>query len=97
MLADEGLIERAARLGPRVLEAIQAIESPVVRDVRGRGLLIGVELTGAARPYCERLLARGVLCKETHEHVIRIAPPLVTEEADLDWMVEQLRAALTTG
>jgi ornithine--oxo-acid transaminase len=53
---------------------------------------VGIELSEPARPYCLRLLERGVLCKETHDRVIRLAPPLVTEEADLDWMVEQVRA-----
>jgi ornithine--oxo-acid transaminase len=92
VIADEGLVERAARLGPPVLSAVKTIESALVQDVRGRGLLVGIELSEPARPYCLRLLERGVLCKETHDRVIRLAPPLVTEEADLDWMVEQVRA-----
>lgn len=95
VLTDEGLIERAARLGPPLIDALRDIASGLVREVRGKGLLVGIELEGAARPYCEHLLARGVLCKETHDHVIRLAPPLVTEERDLDWLVEQVRAVLT--
>jgi ornithine--oxo-acid transaminase len=95
VLDDEGLIERARRLGPPVLAALRAIESPLVRDVRGRGLLIGIELSTAARPYCERLLDAGVLCKETHECVIRLAPPLVTSDDDVNWMIERVRSVLT--
>ena len=95
VLEDEGLVERAARLGPGLIQSLQALQSPVVRDVRGRGLLVGIELSGRARPYCERLLERGVLCKETHDNVIRLAPPLVVSEGDLAWMVEQVRAVLS--
>jgi ornithine--oxo-acid transaminase len=97
VLRDEQLIERSARLGKVLLDALRAIESPVIREIRGIGLLAGVELTVPARLYCERLLERGVLCKETHEHVIRLAPPLVIEEADLLWMVDQLRGVLAAG
>ena len=94
VLRDEQLIERSARLGPVLLDALRTIRSSVVREVRGLGLLAGVELTVPARPYCEQLLERGVLCKETHDRVIRLAPPLVIEESDLLWMVEQVRAVL---
>lgn len=94
VLRDEGLVERAHVLGERLLGALRAIRSAVVREVRGRGLLAGIELVEAARPYCERLLARGVLVKETHDYVIRIAPPLVIDEADLDWMIDQVREVL---
>ena len=95
VLRDEQLIERSERLGHVLLDALLAIKSPVVREVRGLGLLVGVELNVPARPYCEQLLERGVLCKETHEKVIRLAPPLVIDETDLLWMVEQLRVVLT--
>lgn len=95
VLRDEQLIERSARLGPVLMDALRAIDSPVVADIRGVGLLAGVELHEPARPYCERLLERGVLCKETHDYVIRLAPPLVIDEADLLWMVEQLKVVLT--
>lgn len=94
VLREERLVERSAELGALLLETLSSIRSSVVREVRGVGLLAGVELTTAARPYCERLLERGVLCKETHERVIRLAPPLVIERADLLWMVEQLRDVL---
>jgi ornithine--oxo-acid transaminase len=86
------LPERAARLGALALEGLAALRrSPLVKDVRGRGLLIGIELVEPARPFCERLLERGVLCKETHDHVIRLAPPLVISEEDLYWMIEQVK------
>jgi ornithine--oxo-acid transaminase len=96
VLRDENLIERSASLGRVLLDEISRIKSPVVAGVRGRGLLAGIELTVPARSYCERLLERGLLCKETHERVIRIAPPLVIEEADLRWMIDQLSAVLTS-
>jgi 4-aminobutyrate aminotransferase-like enzyme len=62
----------------------------VVRSVRGRGLLVGIELDRPARPYCEQLMMRGVLCKDTHDTVIRLAPPLVIDEADLRWMAREI-------
>ncbi len=95
ILEDDALAERAARLGEALLARLRGVASPVVREVRGRGLLIGIELTVAARPFCERLAERGVLCKETHEFVIRLAPPLVIAEADLSWMADQVIEVLT--
>ena len=94
VLRDEKLIERAGRLGAVLLRELKSLEGPLVRQVRGRGLLVGVELTTPARPYCERLMELGILCKETHDFVIRLAPPLVIEEDDLAWMIERLRSAL---
>src|SRR5512140_74828 len=76
-LVDEKMIERSAEMGAYFLEQLRQIESANVKDVRGKGLWIGVEMTGRARPYCEALMKEGILCKETHEHVIRFAPPLV--------------------
>ena len=95
VIEEEGLVERAATLGVVLHEALRTIGGPVLREVRGRGLLAGLELARPARQYCERLLERGVLCKETHERVIRIAPPLIIEEHELSWMVEQIRAVLS--
>jgi len=94
VIRDEALVARSARLGAVLLDALKRIDSPVVHEIRGVGLLAGVELREPARPFCERLLERGVLCKETHERVIRLAPPLVIDEVDLLWMVEQLRDVL---
>ena len=95
VLVDEKLVERSAELGEYLLTKLRAIESPVIREVRGRGLWIGVELTVAARPYCERLMQEGMLCKETHDHVIRLAPPLVITREEIDWAVERLKKVLS--
>ena len=96
VLIDEKLVERSAELGEYLLAKLRAIESPVIREVRGRGLWIGVELTVAARPYCERLMQEGMLCKETHDHVIRLAPPLVITREEIDWAVERLKKVLAS-
>jgi ornithine--oxo-acid transaminase len=97
VLVEERMVENAATLGAHVLARLQAIRSPHVREVRGRGLMIGIELhhsAGGARRYCEALMRRGLLCKDTHGHIIRIAPPLVLQRAEADWMVDQLEAVL---
>ncbi len=94
VLVDEKLVERSAELGAYFLEKLGGIRSPVIKEVRGRGLWIAIELTGAARPYCEALKQEGMLCKETHEHVIRLAPPLVITREDIDWAVERIRKVL---
>jgi ornithine--oxo-acid transaminase len=97
VLLEEGLIERSAELGAYLLGRLRRLESPYVKEVRGRGLFVGVELhqeAGGARRFCEALAARGVLCKETREHVIRICPPLVITREQIDWAVEQIAAVL---
>ncbi|MGK2935482.1 MAG: ornithine--oxo-acid transaminase [Gemmatimonadaceae bacterium] len=91
VLGDEELAQRSDELGTWFLGEIAKIEHPEIREVRGRGLLIGIELTVPARKSCEALKDLGMLCKETHDKVIRIAPPLVVERDDLAWAVEQLR------
>ena len=91
VITDEHLVERSAELGRWLLDAVRAIAHPDIADVRGRGLMVGIELRVPARAYCEALMQRGVLCKETHEHVIRLSPPLVTSRDDLAWAVEVLR------
>ena len=95
VIVDEGLVRRSAVLGAYFLDRLRAIESPVIREVRGRGLWIGIELDRAARPYCEALKDSGVLCKETHERVIRIAPPLVIGADEIDWALERIQKVLT--
>ena len=95
VLIDEKLVERSAELGEYFLAKLKAISSPIIKDIRGRGLWIGVELTVAARPYCERLMQEGMLCKETHDHVIRLAPPLVITRGEIDWAVDRLKKVLT--
>lgn len=94
VLDDERLAERSRELGAWFLGELRKLRSPRIHEVRGRGLLIGVELTGPARPVCEALMARGVLCKETHDTVLRFAPPLVTHRDDLAWALEQIDAVL---
>ena len=94
ILSDEKLIERSERLGAAFLQQLRTLRSPHIKEIRGRGLLIGIELTSAARPFCEALMHKGVLCKGTHATVLRVAPPLVIEEADLTWALEQLRQVL---
>jgi len=92
VLKDEELVERSARLGAWFLNELKQIRHADISEVRGKGLLIGVELNVPARRYCERLKELGLLCKETHEFVIRIAPPLVISEEDLQWAVERIRS-----
>ena len=97
VLVEEGMVENADHVGARLRAGLVALGSPHVKEVRGRGLLIGVELhreAGGARPFCEALRARGLLCKETHDHTIRVAPPLVLTEDQCDWVIEQFAAVL---
>ncbi len=97
VLIEEGMIENSARLGDYFLSEMKKIKSPVVKEYRGMGLFIGVELhaeAGGARHYCEKLLHRGLLCKETHENVIRFAPPLIITRDDIEWALEQIEAVL---
>jgi ornithine--oxo-acid transaminase len=94
VIVDEDLAARSASLGAYAIEYLKDLRSPHIVEVRGKGLWIGIELSTAARPFCEALKERGVLCKETHEHVMRLAPPLVISKADLDWGLGQIRAVL---
>jgi len=97
VLIEEELAKRAARLGPYFQEALRCIQSPLIKEVRGKGLLIGVELRPgriSARQVCERLMHHGVLSKETHGTVIRFAPPLIINAEEIDWVVEQVRRSL---
>ncbi len=97
VLVEERLAERAAELGEYFMAQLRAIPSPHVREVRGKGLLIGVELkpeAGGARRFCEALQDRGILAKETHEHVIRFAPPLVIDRETIDWALPRIREVL---
>ena len=88
------LPERAAEKGAALMDRLRAIQSPVIREIRGRGLWIGIELDRSARPYCEALKDEGVLCKETHDYVIRFAPPLTVSEADLNWAYERVKKVI---
>ena len=91
VLVKEKMVERAAELGAYFLDKLRALRSPDLREVRGKGLWIGIELNSPARPYCEALKREGVLCKETHDRVIRIAPPLVITREEVDWAFERIR------
>ncbi len=98
VIVDEKLCERSAELGAYFKGRLQRIESQYIQEVRGRGLFIGIELkpeAGGARRFCEALKARGLLCKETHQHVIRLTPPLVVKKEELDWALEQIEAVLS--
>ena len=93
VLVEEGMIENAAAMGDYLLGRLQRIESSHIKEVRGKGLMIGVELheeAGGARRFCEALMDRGLLCKETHKHVVRFAPPLVIQKEDVDWAFERI-------
>jgi ornithine--oxo-acid transaminase len=97
VLVEEGMIDNAARVGDRLQAALASIQADSVKDVRGRGLMLAVELhpeAGGARRVCEALQARGLLAKETHEHTIRIAPPLILTDDQADWIAEQFAAVL---
>lgn len=91
VLQEENLAQRSLELGEYFMEKLREIEHPSIKEVRGRGLFIGMELTEEARPYCEQLKELGLLCKETHDTVIRFAPPLVISKEDLDWAIERIQ------
>ncbi|MGR5908411.1 aminotransferase class III-fold pyridoxal phosphate-dependent enzyme [Bacillus paranthracis] len=95
VLEEEKLTERSLQLGEKLVGQLKEIDNPMITEVRGKGLFIGIELNEPARPYCEQLKAAGLLCKETHENVIRIAPPLVISEEDLEWAFQKIKAVLS--
>lgn len=98
VLIDEDMIANAAEMGEYFQDRLAEITSPHVKEVRGRGLMIGVELkpeAGGARRFCEALQEQGILAKETHQHIIRFAPPLIITRDEIDWAVERIRAVLT--
>lgn len=98
VIVEEELPKRSRELGAYFMDELRAMNSPYVKEIRGKGLLIGVVLkpeVGGARPFCERLKERGILAKETHESVIRFAPPLVITQEELDWALEQIRPVLS--
>ncbi|KON70580.1 ornithine--oxo-acid aminotransferase [Peribacillus butanolivorans] len=95
VLEDEKLAERSLELGKYFMDSLKEINNPMIKDIRGRGLFIGLELTEAARPYCEKLKEEKLLCKETHDTVIRFAPPLVITKEELDWAIERIKRVLS--
>ena len=98
VIQEENLCERAAELGDHLMARLREIQSPHIRLIRGKGLFVGIVLkleAGGARRFCEALQERGVLAKETHENVIRLAPPLVITREEIDWALERLAEVLT--
>jgi ornithine--oxo-acid transaminase len=98
VLVEEGLVENSAEMGEYFLQGLKQISGPLVKEVRGKGLMIGIELLpegGGARQYCERLMGLGVLCKDTHGHTIRVAPPLVITRQEIDWALERFDSVLS--
>lgn len=94
VIIDEKLSEKSAKLGEYLLSELKKINNPIIQEVRGRGLFIGMELTEPARPYCEKLKELGLLCKETHDTVIRFAPPLVISKEEIDQALTKIRQVL---
>jgi ornithine--oxo-acid transaminase len=98
VLIEEKMIENASKLGDYFLTQLRGIKSPSIKEVRGKGLMIGVELVpeaGGARGFCEQLMAQGLLCKDTHENVIRFMPPLIITREEIDWALERIEPILT--
>ena len=95
VIVEENLADRSLELGKYFIAELKKIENPIIKEVRGKGLFIGMELTEAARPYCEALKEKGLLCKETHENVIRFAPPLIIDKMDIDWALEKIREVMS--
>ncbi len=97
ILVEDDLSAKSAEMGARLLDAMRAIDSPLITDVRGSGLFIGIEIDpalGSARAICEALMERGLLSKETHETVVRLAPPLTISKAEIDWAMDQIREVI---
>ncbi|HKW25490.1 MAG TPA: ornithine--oxo-acid transaminase [Terriglobales bacterium] len=94
VLIEEKMVERSAELGAYFLDRLSTLRSRDLREVRGRGLWIGIEMNSPARPYCEALKQEGILCKETHDRVIRIAPPLVITREEIDWAFDRIRKVI---
>jgi len=94
VLIEEKMVERSAELGAYFLDRLRTLRSPDLCEVRGRGLWIGIEMNSPARPYCEALKQEGILCKETHDRVIRIAPPLVITREEIDWAFDRIKKVI---
>ena len=94
VIVEERLAERSAELGALLMERLLQIRSPHIREIRGKGLWVAIELNGPARPICEALMREGLLCKETHDNVIRLAPPLIIEREDLLWACDRVQSVL---
>jgi ornithine--oxo-acid transaminase len=95
VIIEENLPENARIMGDYFIRNLREIKSPYIKEVRGKGLLIGVELNRPAREFCEKLMKLGVLSKETHEYVIRFAPPLIIKKEEIDWALERIKSVLS--
>jgi ornithine--oxo-acid transaminase len=99
ILVDDALIDNSATMGRYFIHALRALESPLITAIRGRGLLLGIEIDprqATAQDVCKRLMEHGILTKETHETVVRLAPPLIIDKPKIDWAVERIQATLKT-
>ncbi len=94
VLTDENMIENSAKLGTYLKSRLSELKNPHIKEVRGRGLMVGIEFNIPVRQYCEALKKEGVLCKETHENVLRITPPLIITQEQLDWALERFKKVL---
>ena len=97
VLVEEGLIENAAAMGSYFMEGLMQMSNPLIKEIRGKGLMIGLEFhpdAGGARQYCEKLKDNGLLCKETHDHIIRFAPPLIITKDDVEWALERIHRVI---
>lgn len=97
VIEEENLVQRSLEMGEYFMGKLREIKNPLIKEIRGKGLLIGVELNGEARPYCEKLMEKGLLCKDTHEAVIRFAPPLIITKDEIDWALERIKAVLDSN
>lgn len=97
VLVEENMVENSAKMGAYFIDGLRRIDSPLIKEIRGKGLMMGIELTpeaGSARQYCEQLKEAGLLCKDTHLHTIRITPPLVISKAEVEWALERIERIL---
>jgi ornithine--oxo-acid transaminase len=97
IIVDDKLADKAKTIGEYLMKQLNAINSSCVKEIRGKGLLIGVEIkkeAGKARMFCERLMHEGILAKETHDYVIRFAPPLIITKQDIDWALNKIKSVL---
>lgn len=97
VIEEEGLPERSRQMGDMLMKKLDGLSNARIKEIRGRGLFIGIELDVSARPYCEELKVQGVLAKETHANVIRLAPPLVITEEEIDWAMERVSRVFMAG
>ena len=91
IIEEENLVQNSLEMGNYFMDKLKQIKNPIIKEVRGKGLFIGLELFEKARPYCEKLMEHGLLCKDTHENVIRFAPPLIITKEEIDWAMERIK------